>query len=624
MMCGILGFVGKREGFNPETFGKALDMIRHRGPDDSGVHHQTTVGGVHLAMGHRRLAILDLSALGRQPMTSPRTGAIIVYNGEVYNFAEIRTQLEALGFAFKSSCDTEVILAAYDQWGKDCISRFNGMFALAVYDPKRRRMLLARDRIGIKPLYYYCRDSTLAFSSELTALLKMGVTPVNIVPESLADFFGYGYFPGSSTPLADHHKLRPGHLMEFELDSGKLSIERYWNPNEFFADTELDEDPDDLTDRLEDLLTDSIEKRMISDVPLGAFLSGGIDSSLVVSLMNKIAPGRVKTFSIGFSVPEKDEAPFAKKIADHLGTEHHELYVTPKNLEDLIPEVAAMHDEPFADRSCVPTAILSKMTREHVTVALSGDGGDELFFGYPIYRRAERFMKFRKLPSFVRAGVRSLLSIAPTARLRRWSKLLQCSNIGEFFARQSSYRAADLVPHRPGGLEWDIMARQVQDAFADGEWRRVPPAIDVSSYLPDDLLVKIDRASMAVALEARVPLLDHRFVELAARVPHEMKFRNNTTKLPLRTILARYVPRDLWERPKMGFGIPLGKWFRKELKSWMMDELTGNFDWTLGVINRDRAERFIKDHLSGSFDYSRFIWSFLAIKTWAGRVGLTR
>ena len=623
-MCGILGFVSKNDSCNKETFGEALDMLRHRGPDDAGEHHQVTPDGSRLAMGHRRLSILDLTELGHQPMISPRTGTIIVYNGEVYNFAEIRTELISLGYAFESNCDTEVILAAYDQWGDDCVLRFNGMFAFAIYDPKLERIFLARDRVGIKPLYYYHEDSLLAFSSELTALLKLGVSPVSVRPESLADFFGYGYFPGEMTPLHNHHKLGPGHSMAFDLKSGRISIKRYWNPTPIFAEDELVADQEELTDRLEDLLLDSVEKRMISDVPLGAFLSGGIDSSLVVALMNKIAPKRVKTFTIGFSVPEMDEAPFAKKIAEHLGTEHHELYVTPKNLEEIMPQVAAMYDEPFADTSCVPTAVLSKMTRDHVTVALSGDGGDELFFGYMRYQRAAQFMRFRKLPSFVRAGIRGLLNLGPTARIRRWSTVLAASSIGEFYAQQCSYRDSQLVPHPPAGLEWEIMAREVQKAFDDDAWRRVPPAVDFSSYLPDDLLVKVDRASMAVALEARVPLLDHRFVELAARTPHAMKFCNNTTKFPLRTILAKYVPREFWERPKSGFAIPLGQWFRKELKSWMLDELTGNWDWTLGIIDKVRAKRFIRDHLAGRFDYSRFIWSFLAVKTWSRRIGLVR
>ena len=623
-MCGILGLVEKTESCSRDNFSAALEMLRHRGPDDSGIHHEATPCGSHLSMGHRRLSILDLTELGHQPMVSPRTGAIIVYNGEVYNFADIRAELTTLGYAFESNCDTEVILAAYDQWGKNCLSRFNGMFAFAVYDTKRQRIFLARDRVGIKPLYYHHKDSLLAFSSELTALLKMGVSTARIRPESLADFFGYGYFPGQMTPLHDHCKLRPGHSLEFDLDSGQISIERYWDPSPFYAGKELDAGEDELTDRLEALLLDSVEKRMISDVPLGAFLSGGIDSSLVVALMSKIAPDRVKTFTIGFSVPEMDEAPFAKRIAEHLDTEHHELYVTPKNLEELIPQVVAMYDEPFADTSCVPTAILSKMTREHVTVALSGDGGDELFFGYSRYMGAARYMRFQKLPSFIRAGIRGLLTLGPTARVRRWSTVLGARNVGEFYAQQSSYRAFQLVPHPPAGLEWESMAQEVLEAFDNDAWRRVPPAVDFSTYLPDDLLVKVDRASMAVALEARVPLLDHRFVEFAARIPHHMKYRDNTTKFLLRKVLNKHLPRELWKRPKKGFAIPLGQWFRKELKAWMMDELTGNRDWTLGIIDQARAERFIQDHLAGRFDYSRFLWAFLAIKIWSRRVGLIR
>ncbi len=622
-MCGFVGYVGSPE-IPAERFERARDRLTHRGPDDAGRFHEALAGDTHVLLGHRRLAILDPSPAGRQPMTGARGDAHIVYNGEIYNFRELRADLEKRGHRFASQCDTEVLLAAYEEWGPSCVEHLNGMFAFAIYDAGQGAVFLARDRVGIKPLYLYHDGSRFAFASELTALTTLELAPPRIRAEAVAEYLAFGYLPADITPLVNYTKLPPGHAARYGIASRELRTWSYWKPLESYGAPELQASEEELAGRCEELLADAVARQMISDVPLGAFLSGGIDSSLVVALMRQASAEKVRTFTIGFTVPSWNEAPHAKAVAEHLGTEHHELIVSPKGLEAAMMRAASRYDEPFADSSCIPTTILAEMTRRHVTVALSGDGGDELFFGYGRHARARHYVRFRRMPAPLRAMIVALMRRSPSERTRRHGELLSSADVGEFYARLVGTRIAGLAPLPADGLVGDRAARAAHEALGAASWRKAVTAADLLLFLPDDLLTKVDRASMGVSLEVRVPLLDHRLVEFAARLPHRYKERGGRGKYLLRRVLAKHVPPVLWDRPKSGFGIPLAPWFRGELKPWVQEQLTESWDWTLGVIDRPIAQRMIADHLAGRADYARWIWAFIAWKLWAQRIGLLR
>jgi len=622
-MCGILGFVGPSGKLPAHVFDLALGLLAHRGPDARGTWSQAVGNDREVLLGHTRLSILDLSDLGHQPMVSPRTGATIVYNGEVYNFLELRRQLEAEGYQFRSQCDTEVVLAAYDRWGCSCVEHLNGMFAIAIYDPIRRQVMLARDRVGIKPVYYAQANGRLVFGSELTAVLALKQVDVELRPDAAAEYFAYNCFPRDTTPLLHHHKLRPGFCLLYDIDRETTTVNRYWDALDGYAQPPWSGDEQELADRLEALWLDAVKIRLISDVPLGTFLSGGIDSSLVTALMTRVAGGTVKTFTIGFSLPEMDEAPFARKIAEHLGTEHHEQYVTPAGLEEAMVRAVDLYDEPFADSSCIPTAVLSEMTRKHVTVALSGDGGDELHYGYVRYLRTSQYRMFSRLPGLVRRPVVALLRRSSSSRHRQWAKVLEAADLATFYSRQIAPRKDDLVVHPLSSLVGDQGAADAQARLPASSWREVPPAADLIGYLPDDLLVKVDRASMGVALEVRVPLLDYRAVEFCSRIPTHMKYRNGITKCLMRRILGKYVPPELWQRPKRGFAIPIATWFRQELRPWLLDTLTGRWDWTVGQIRREHVERLIQLHLDGRGNHSAVLWALVSWRHWVHKVGLS-
>lgn len=617
-MCGILGYCGPAGSMPAERFCAGLDRLAHRGPDDWGTE-VIPLGDHAVHLGHRRLSILDLSPLGHQPMASPRTGLWITFNGEIYNFQDIREELERKGYSFRSNCDTEVMLAAYDEWGIDCVSRFNGMFAFALCDVRRGRIILVRDRIGIKPLYYFHDGSRLAFGSELTALTTLELGPLRLRTDAVAEFFAYSYIPDDLTPLENYHKLRPGHVLEFDAASGKIETRAYWNLLDAYAAPPLEDDEHVLQERLEALLTDAVRLRLISDVPLGAFLSGGIDSTIVAALMTRVSTGKVKTFTIGFTFPEWDEAPHARRVAAHLGTEHHEQYISPKGLEEGLIDAASLYDEPFADSSAIPTMLLSRMTRQHVTVALSGDGGDELYHGYERYLKSSRYRQLFRTPYALRLPAAAVLSCVPHYRPRAWAYVLASPSLDGMYARQITSRVPQLVRGNHATLSAERLTRTVLGRLGPDPWERIPGVTDLLSFMPGDLLTKVDRASMSVALEARVPILDYRFVEFSARVPHHFKYRNGTTKYLLRKVLAKYVPRELWERPKAGFSIPLGQWFRAELQPWVCEVLLTDWDWTFDVIDRRIAEKIILDHLEGRGSHAQLLWSFVCWKLWVQR-----
>lgn len=621
-MCGILGISGARD-LSIEGFERALDLLKHRGPDDRGVSRKLLPGGERLWLGHTRLSILDLSEQGHQPMVSPRTGATIVYNGEVYNFLEIREELEAKGYRFRSNCDTEVILAAYDEWGKDCLQRFNGMFAFCIHDQRSNTLFLSRDRVGIKPLYYFQRGTRFGFSSELHALMALHQCEPELDPKAVAGYFQSSYFPRETTPLKRYFKLLPGHWLLYDLDNHAATIEQYWDPIEIYSRPKFTEDEEELADRLEALLLDSVKKRTISDVPLGAFLSGGIDSSLVVALLCRVQPaGAVKTFSIGVTAPEMDEAPFARKIAHHLGTEHHEEYVTPDNLKDVV-WANSHYDEPFADYSSIPTSVISRIIRKDVTVALSGDGGDELHFGYTGYPRWSLFQRFFKLPRALRASIVLGLWLSPVFLHRHWSRTLgACRDVGEFYCHGCTPNGAERIMPAVEVARSDPTALEALRRIPGDDWREIPLAVDLAVKLPGDYLTKVDRASMGNSLEVRVPFLDHRFVEFSAQLPVDMKYRNGSSKYLLKKVLARHVPRELFERPKMGFSVPLGQWFRQDMKNWVAELLTESREWTFDLIDYDGVVDLLARHQRGQIDATYTIWALISWRLWVEKVRL--
>ncbi len=561
--------------------------LQHRGPDDSGVWIDADAG---VALVHRRLSIVDLSPAGHQPMHSADGRFVISYNGEVYSHLPIRTEIEATGHRFRGHSDTEVMLESVARYGiRATVDRLIGMFAIAIWDKRERTLTLIRDRLGIKPIYWAKIGGLFMFGSELKALRQHpGWTP-RIKPEAVASFMRHNYIPAPNTIYQDVYKLEPGTILTLAFGR-EPQLQRFWDARQVALDgtrNPLDADDATLIDRLEDLLVDAVGKRMMADVPLGAFLSGGINSSTVVALMKAANAGPVKTYSIGFEQPEFNEAPHAAAIARHLGTDHTELTVTSREALEVVPKLAEMFDEPFADSSQIPTYLVSAMTRKHVTVALSGDGGDELFSGYNRYQLTERSWRMLSLvPELARkafaAGLtsmsaerwnaifgvlpRNLHRPQPGDKIHKVASVLRLNDADDLYRRLVSHWEPSQVMHgvsETRGLLWD---GSVRTDFPDLLDRM--QFLDLVTYLPDDILTKVDRASMAVALEARVPLLDHRVVELAWRLPRSVKIRGGVSKWLLRQVLYRHVPKALVERPKMGFGVPLGEWLRGPLREW--------------------------------------------------------
>ena len=585
-MCGIAGVFGSCDGVDAAIVGALTDAVAHRGPDDSGVWVSPDGDAV---LGHRRLAIIDLSEQGRQPMVSASGRFVVVYNGEIYNFEALRRELSVRGHRFRGTSDTEVMLAAFDEWGvEQTVPKLNGMFAVSVVDRVERRLYAFRDRLGLKPLYYVWRGGRLYFSSELTREFAT-LSGREISRRALALYFRNNFIPAPLTVYADVFKLMPGHLACCDVESAgahRFKTDRaYWSvaqrADELMATRDESMSMDEAVERVEATLDRSVRRRMIADVPLGAFLSGGIDSSLVVAHMQRASATAVRTFTIGFDDLERNEADCARRIAAYLRTDHTELRVTERDALDVIPQLAGMYGEPFADSSQIPTHLVSKLTRKSVTVALSGDGGDELFAGYSSYRRL--------------AAVQSVLGAAPPGAYVAAAALWRSS-----LASRALFAAAGEQRY-----EWAFNAVRL---FARGAERRIPPGLhasysiperivlgaragdsvrpfhrcagnvteqkmcdDLLVYLPDDILTKVDRASMAVSLEVRAPFTDDLdLFDVAWSVPFRHKNDGTAGKRVLKAALARHVPRELFDRPKMGFAIPLGRWLNGPLRDWVL------------------------------------------------------
>jgi asparagine synthase (glutamine-hydrolysing) len=616
-MCGIAGLVqltaGKRISAATTVARAMADCMTHRGPDDSGVW-ESADGSV--ALSHRRLSIVDLSPLGRNPMAWDNGRLWITFNGEVYNFLELRQELEALGHRFQSHTDTEVILAAYDQWGLDSVQRFAGMFAFAIWDAPKRRLWLVRDRVGKKPLYYTDAGGTLRFASELKALVADPQVPRDLDHDALRLYLRYGYVPSPYTIYSGIHKLPPAHHLICE--GGRVTVRRYWDPVQHALETQPRSD-DAAIAELESVLGTAVRQRMIADVPLGAFLSGGIDSSLVVALMQEQSTAPVKTFTIRFENPEYNEADHAAAVARHLGTEHHEHTCSDSEMLAVVDRLPAMYDEPFADSSAVPTYLVSRTAREMVTVALSGDGGDELFFGYPRYRYHMTAAAVLSLPRPLRRAAAFGAARMPTRRLRRIADVLR-SDEKDHYARFVSWWTAPAIEAITGAAP--LVGPAYGDALQRAARLRIDSRaalLDVVSYLPEDILTKVDRASMAVSLEVRAPLLDHRVAELALALPIGLKRRGRTMKWLLRQLLYKRVPRELIDRPKMGFGVPLGDWFRGPLRERMDDYCAGHDLEDLG-IHPGAVRTMWTEFKAGRNPRTDLLWQMFALIAWSRQV----
>lgn len=645
-MCGIAGY-WNHDGLNEAEAGAVLaamtDAIRHRGPDDTASWIDAESG---VALGFRRLAILDLSPNGRQPMLSETGRYVIIFNGEIYNFQDLRLELSGLGHRFRGRSDTEVLLAAVTAWGvRVALERFNGMFAFALWDREQRVLHLARDRAGEKPLYYGWMDGTLLFGSELKALRAHPAFRAEVDRGALALFFRHGYVPGPHTIYRGVQKLPPGTLLTLRGDgSGPSSAPvAYWSAREVAGRGAADPFRgaiDETIEQFHELLRDAVKIRMEADVPLGAFLSGGIDSSTIVALMQAQSTQPIKTFTIGFHEDRYNEAQHAAAVARHLGTEHTELYVTPAEARAVVPRLPTLYDEPFADTSQIPTFLVSELTRHHVTVSLSGDAGDELFGGYrrqwlgpaiwrgigwiPVSLRraaAARLVPNDDAPGglvqsinrFARrwTGKRSLRE-----RLRQTAEMLPVQSLAGLYHYMMSYwKQPDAI--LPGVREPSVPATDPTGwPVPDGVPQHLVMFLDSVGYLPDDILVKLDRASMGVSLEARVPLLDHRVIEFAWRTPLALKLRHGTSKWLLRQVLYKYVPRPLVERPKQGFGMPIAEWLRGPLRDWAEALLDEGRLRDQGMLEPRPIRQKWAEHVSGETRWDYHLWTVLMFQAW--------
>ena len=601
-MCGIVGF-NWQDNYQIELL---ASMLNHRGPEQDGFH---VADGVSLA--HKRLKIIDLSEQGRQPIYNEDKTICVTFNGEIFNFEEIKKELEKSGHIFKSHTDTEVLVHGYEQWGTGLLEKLNGQFAFCIFDKKNNRLFLARDRFGIKPLYYYDKDEKFIFGSELKVFLKSDIKK-SIDKNALEHYLFFCNTPSEQSILENVNKLLPAHYLIYDLDKKQiLKNEPYWSIS--FAE-QLDCGEEELKKQILERIEKSVQMQLISDVPLGAFLSGGVDSSIIVSIMRKYVK-ELNTFSIRFDRPEYNESHFAKIVSDKFNTIHHEIEFKARNVKNLMEELPYYYDEPFGDPSMVPTSLVSRVARQHVTVSLSGTGGDELFGGYPRYHRLNLAKRLNNLPSFGKFILKNAAILA-----HRFFKIEGYQRWLNFFGSpQPDYILYlqlfnSMFPGKNQGIEnlakFDYYEKYFR--YSDNESNAMN--CDLYEYLPNDLLVKEDRASMAVTLEARVPLIDHELAEFAAKIPSHYKIRNKETKYILKKAFEGILPHEILYRPKRGFGMPLREYMRDELRDYCHD-IIFNFD-LYDYYDKTVIEELWNRHQTGRSDYSRLFWNILMFNMW--------
>jgi len=643
-MCGICGIVDLHsQDVGRDTLSQMCSLMAHRGRDDSGIvmmrgqryveikpsTQSPSESGFEVGLGHRRLSIIDLSDIAHQPMSNEDETIWIVFNGEIYNFQEIKYPLEKKGHLFKSRSDTEVILHAYEEWGVECLDHFRGMFAFAIWDSKQRQLFVARDRLGKKPLVYLHQSGRFAFASEIKALLQIPGFERKVNGTAIHHYLTYQYVPSPDTIFEGVKKLPPAHYLLYDRNDN-IRIERYWKLN-FNQSFQAYSDIQELEDRVRAELEESVKLRLISDVPLGAFLSGGVDSSLIVGMMAKMSRKPVKTFSIGFEEKDFDELSYARLVSNHFSTEHHEFIVKPNAIE-ILPKLVWHYNEPFADSSAIPTYYVAKMTKDYVKVVLTGDAGDENFAGYPRYLRSKYVSWFTRLPEKVRRSLLPaflrILSQSPWRRktlnrLANFTEMLS-SHQGRNYAEQikifnqkekDDVFSEDFSRQVKGTDPLDYLIKKYEEVDTDDLLEKLL-YLDMVTYLPEDLLVKMDIATMANSLEARVPFLDHKFMELVAGIPSHLKLKGTKSKFILKTAFKDFLPDAVFKRKKMGFGVPVSRWFRTELKDYVYEILLDPRTLNRGYFRREGIERLLNEHIAARYDHSSKIWSLLFLEIW--------
>ena len=625
-MCGICGYISRKR-ITEEQLRAMNDTMYHRGPDDSGVEIYEMRGGWQVGFAQRRLSILDLSQLGHQPMHSEDRRISVVYNGEIYNFQELREELA--DYSFRSDCDTEVIIAAYLKWGIACLERLNGMFAIALYDRESQEVYLVRDRIGKKPLYYWYEDGELVFASELKPIMKCPGFTAKIEERVLSRYLFQQYINAPESIYQNVYKVEPGAVLRFH--QGGISTWKYWDIKEVYhrAQTERIEDYKEAKEQLKTLLKQSVKMRMIADVPLGSFLSGGYDSSLVTAIAQACSESPVKTFSIGFHEEKYNEAKYARAVAEHLGTDHTELYIDEQDMFKLVESIPKYYDEPFADSSQIATMMVSQLAREHVTVALSGDGGDEFFCGYNIYDNVGQAQKLDRLGGMVHGlcnlpGIRQMhMEERLPFKVRVIAGNRERESKTQFGAGNYPARARAMVKRLPAGEEALPIQYLTESGYGVQDWQIRRMLLDMDTYLPGDILCKVDRASMKYSLESRCPILDKEVMECSFKIPHKYKYAGGSKKYILKDIAYDYIPKELLERPKVGFGVPLDKWLRGPLREQLSDYSSYEYLKKQGIFDAEyvsgKVGEYIKTGDAGpatGANYSKITWSFFVFQQW--------
>jgi asparagine synthase (glutamine-hydrolysing) len=631
-MCGVAGFVDFNKRSTEKILSKITTTLQHRGPDGEGTYF-VQEENCQIGLGHRRLSIIDLSECGSQPMHY--NGLHIIFNGEVYNFAEIREELEKKGHQFNGHSDTEVIMHSYKEWGTEAIQQWKGMFAIVIYDEEKQKLIAIRDRAGVKPFYYYWSNGLFIFASELKAIVAHPGFVKKINPSAVASFLQYGYvsFPHS---IYEHtYKLAAGHLLELDLSKKKISVSAYWNVYDYYNKPKLNIGFEEALPETEKILQKAFQYRMISDVPVGVFLSGGYDSSCVTALLQKDRTEKIKTFTIGTTDKALDEAPFAKQIAQHLGTEHTEYYCTAKEALDIIPELPYYYDEPFADSSAIPTILVSRLARKKVTVALSADAGDEIFAGYNRYDYLLKYgKKLQAVPSPLRKALAGVMENVSSESIPYFNKQ---------YNFHSRYQKIRNLLNDPSPAEMlknlsQVFTTAEVDALFQNKIEELPTAhitnklrpefynplsymmaVDYQTYMADDILQKVDRATMSVSLEGREPFLDQTIIEWAAQLPNKYKYHDGEKKYIVKQIVYKYIPKALMERKKMGFGIPVEKWLNNELKELVQEYLSENKLNEHKLFKTDYVRKLTTNFFNGRTDLYLKIWYLLTFQMWYGR-----
>ncbi len=624
-MCGFSGFCDFKRRLTTDDLAKGTGVLKHRGPDSGDIAFFETAEAF-IGLGHRRLSILDVSINGSQPMYSDDKSVVIILNGEVYNFKEIRKELEGHGYAFHSDSDTEVIIKAYQHFGIDAVHKFIGMFAFVIYDIRKQVMYMLRDRAGVKPLYYFKKNDCIVFASELKSIYTYPVFEKVINEHAVSLFFKYAYIRAPYTIFKDTYKVQPGHYIKIDLTTHKVDDVKYYDVLDYYNKPKLKISEEEAVDEVDRLFTSAFQYRMISDVPVGVFLSGGYDSGVVAAVLQKNNTQRIKTFTIGFNEDKFNEAPHAKKMAEYMGTDHHEYYCTTKEAQNILPTLADIYDEPFGDSSAIPTTLVSQFARKHVTVSLSADGGDEIFAGYTRYLHLKELNdKFAKAPDFLLKLGKSVLNFSgeifpPIKKVHKIGRMAEILNsyenngLADIYHQHYNIREIQaLLPTNTSslGLFDDIGKINNENDFIN-----TCLALDYNSYLVDDILVKVDRATMSVGLEGREPLLDNRIIEFAAQLPSNLKYNNGDKKYILKKVAHRYLPKTLMDRPKVGFSIPMNEWLRSDLKSYLYEYINEEQLSKHNLIDVKKAISIRDEFLSGKEFKETQVWLLLMFQMW--------